>query len=338
MPTNAQQDAIAALCLYAAFSDGQPDETERARLKVVMESLSASGDLSPDVYQRVIFKKTTIQAEAAALDTPQLKQFAYEMAVSICDADGASSPGEQQFLKELAQTLGLPAEEAKATVERVDLLATDSLATEAPAITALATTGAVGATASTSAAAGPGRSAQDAEIDRSILNYSILNGALELLPQGLATAAIIPLQMKMVYAIGKRYGFTLDRGHIKDLLATAGVGMTSQVIESTARKLVGGLLQNFGSKLIGKSAAKALSGISTRATGAAFSFASTYALGQVARQYYSGGRTMSAIDLRQIFTQQTQQAQSLYERYRPQVEAQSKTISPTQIMSMVRSG
>jgi len=42
--------------------------------------------------------------------------------------------------------------------------------------------------------------------------------------------ADIPLQMKMVYRIGKSYGFDLDRGHIKDFLATAGVGMASQYV------------------------------------------------------------------------------------------------------------
>ncbi len=36
--------------------------------------------------------------------------------------------------------------------------------------------------------------------------------------------------MKMVYRIGKSYGFDLDRGHIKDFLATAGVGMASQYV------------------------------------------------------------------------------------------------------------
>ena len=44
-----------------------------------------------------------------------------------------------------------------------------------------------------------------------ILNYSILNGALELLPQSMASMAIIPLQMKMVYRIGKEHGYELDR-------------------------------------------------------------------------------------------------------------------------------
>ena len=61
-------------------------------------------------------------------------------------------------------------------------------------------------------------------------------------PQSLASMAIIPLQMKMVYRIGKAHGFELDRGHIKDLLATLGVGLTSQYVEQFGRKLLGGLL------------------------------------------------------------------------------------------------
>ena len=62
----------------------------------------------------------------------------------------------------------------------------------------------------------------EAALDKSILNYSILNGALELLPQSWASMAIIPLQIKMVYGIGKEYGVELDRGHIKEFLATLG--------------------------------------------------------------------------------------------------------------------
>ena len=43
----------------------------------------------------------------------------------------------------------------------------------------------------------PAVTVNEAELDKSILNYSILNGALELLPQSWASVAIIPLQVKM---------------------------------------------------------------------------------------------------------------------------------------------
>ena len=57
-----------------------------------------------------------------------------------------------------------------------------------------------------------------------ILNASILNGALELLPQSIASMAIIPLQMKLVYRIGQAHGYESDKTQIRDLLATLGVG------------------------------------------------------------------------------------------------------------------
>ena len=144
----------------------------------------------------------------------------------------------------------------------------------------------VSAAAATLAAAATVHSnAADAELDKSILNYALLNGALELLPQSWASMAIIPLQIKMVYGIGKSHGVELDQGHIKEFIAAAGVGMTSQYLEQMGRKLLGGL--------IGKAAGKTAGKFGGVAVGMAFSFATTYALGQVAKRYYAGGRTMN---------------------------------------------
>lgn len=330
-----ERDALAAICLLAAFADGEPDEQERARLKTIADQLGTDGQISPAVYQRVIFKQTDAAKEAAVLTTPEFKRQAFDMALGVCDADGSSSPAERQFLTALAASLGIPADEAKRTIEQVDLLANDPL--EAAPAAVAAGTAAAGA-AAVAATGTPQASALDKELDGSILNYSILNGALELLPQGLASAAIIPLQMKMVYAIGKKHGYTLDRGHIKDFFATAGVGVASQVVEGFARKLVGGLIENVGGKLIGKGMARSISGWGQTATGAAFSFASTYALGQVAKQYYAGGRKMSAIDIKSLFTRQTASAQQMYEQYRPRIEEQARKVNPTQILSMIRGG
>ena len=83
-------------------------------------------------------------------------------------------------------------------------------------------------------------------MDSKILKASILNGAIELLPENLSTLAIIPLQMRLVYQIGQSYGYQLDSGHIKDFLATLGVGLTSQYLEQAGRKLLGGLLGKVG--------------------------------------------------------------------------------------------
>jgi uncharacterized protein (DUF697 family) len=168
-----------------------------------------------------------------------------------------------------------------------------------------------------------------AALDKSILNYAILNGALELLPQSLASMAIIPLQMKMVYGIGRAHGYELDRGHIRDFLATLGVGLTSQYVEEIGRKLVGGLLRKVGGRMLG--------GLGSGATGAAFSFATTYALGHVARQYYASGRTLDGNKLKAAFASLLADAKGLQTRYAGEIEQRAKTIDVAQLASLVKS-
>jgi uncharacterized protein (DUF697 family) len=140
--------------------------------------------------------------------------------------------------------------------------------------------------------------------------------------------AIIPLQMKMVYRVGKAHGFELDRGHIKDLLATMGVGLTSQYVEQIGRKLLGGLLGKIGGGLLG--------GMGSATTGAAFSFASTYALGHVAKRYYAGGRTIDAAGLQQAFAAMLGEAKQLQGRYAGQIAEQARTVDLNKLLSVVR--
>jgi uncharacterized protein (DUF697 family) len=170
--------------------------------------------------------------------------------------------------------------------------------------------------------------ADAAALDAMIQNYAIVNGALELLPQSLASMAIIPLQMKMVYAIGKAYGFELDRDHIKELLATLGVGLTSQFLEQFGRKLIGGVLGRLGGGLLG--------GAGSVTTGAAFSFASTYALGHVAQRYYAGGRSIDAAGLKQAFAEMLGQAKQLQTRYTSQIAEQARTLDLDKLLSVIK--
>jgi len=173
-----------------------------------------------------------------------------------------------------------------------------------------------------------GDAARDAQIDKMILNAAIMNGALELLPQSLASLAIIPLQMKLVYRIGTAHGYELDRGHVKDLLATMGVGMTGQYLEDIGRKLLGGLLGKMGGRMAG--------GLARGATGVAVSFATTWAIGQVARRYYAGGRSMDAGMLKQAFASLVEEAKLLQSRYLPQIEQQSRSIDINKIVELVK--
>lgn len=87
--------------------------------------------------------------------------------------------------------------------------------------------------------------------------------------------------MKLVHGIAQAHGITyIDAGMIKEFLATAGVGLTGQYLEQFGRKLVGGLL---GSVLGGLGR-----GVGSLGTGMAMTFATTYALGELAVRYYGG--------------------------------------------------
>jgi len=305
----AEQEAVLFIALRAAFADGAKDERERAEIRRIAEAMGGGLNVAA-VYQDALLGRRTLAEAAAALPSPELRQYAFEMAVGVCDADGAHSAAEKAFLDELRATLGLDAAKGEAYEAEAAAVAGAPLAADSAVEPPYAAT------------------MTGAEIDKMVLNYAILNGALELLPQNLASMAIIPLQMKMVYRVGKAHGFELDRGHVKDFLATAGVGLTSQYLEQFGRKLVGGLL--------GKLAGGLGRALGSAATGAGFSFASTYALGMVAKRYYAGGRALSADMLRQSFGDMLGEAKGLQSRYLPEIERRARTLDVAEVVRSVR--
>ncbi len=304
-----EQKAILTACLMAAFADGNKHERERAEIKSIAESLAGEASINlSTIVQDVLLKRVSLPALTAALSTSQSRQLAYEMAVCVCDADGAQSPAEREFLITLRGALGVDAGTAEAFAAKAEKMAEVPIAPMTPV----------------AAASTMGRE----EMDKAILDAAILNGAVELLPESLATMAIIPLQMRLVYRIGKSYGYELDRGHIKDFLATAGVGLTSQHLEQAGRKLLGGLLRGVGGGLLG--------GLGKQAVSSGMSFASTYALGQVARHYYAGGRTLNAQMLRDAFSEILGEAKTLHSRYLPQMQAQARTLDAGRLLNLVQ--
>ena len=323
--TPEQQQALLGIALFAAFSDGNKADAEREEIRRIAESLS-TGAGAPNLtrlYQDVLLKRLDMASMVQQLTEPAHRQLAYEMAVSVCDADGQQTAAERSFLADLRRQLGLDAAQTEAFDQQAEALASVA----APVAVATLPVP-VPTSATTPAAAALG--VNEAELDRSILNHALINGALELLPQSWASMAIIPLQVKMVYGIGKAHGVTLDQGHIKEFIAAAGVGLTSQYLEQFGRKLLGGLL--------GKLAGKTIGNIGGAGTGMAFSFATTYALGQLAKRYYAGGRVMSTALLRETYQGLLAPAKQMQTQYLPQIQQKAATLDAAQVMAMVRGG
>lgn len=318
-----EQKSILTIALYAAFADGEKNEGERREIRRLAESLAEQSD-RPDlsrIYQDVLLKRVTVENAAARLTDPDLRQLAYEMSVCVCDADGLQSAAERQFLADLRTFLQLTGGQTDAFDHDAEAIVQLSEAATSPPP--------LGETAVSSVSVNAAQQTpSDAELDQSILNYALVNGALELLPQSWASMAIIPLQIKMVYAIGKAHGVNLDQGHIKEFIAAAGVGLTSQYLEQFGRKLLAGLL--------GKAAGKVFGKVGGTATGMAFSFATTYALGHLAKRYYAGGRAMGTSVLRDTFQNLLEPAKQLQTEYLPQIRQQAETIDMARVMRMIR--
>ena len=340
MTDTEQIRATLTLCLLAAYADQQKHEREGEEIRHIAEGLAAREEINlPALHQDVLMKRTSVQDVAARLQDDDARRLAYEMAVCVCEADGSISEAERAFLTEARQALQLDAASAEATVQQAEALA------QAPLAEALQETPLFGNSQAQGTPSHPtpphpdtpanqnvptSRPTPDSQaIDQQILRAAITNGAIELLPESLSTLAIIPLQMRLVYQIGQQYGYPLDKGHIRDFLATLGVGVTSQYLEQAGRKLLGSLL----GKKLGKGM---LGGLGRQAVSSGMSFASTYALGHVAREYYAGGRTLSTQMLKDAYQRVLGDGRALQSQYLPQIEAESRQLDAAKVMALVR--
>ncbi len=307
--------AFLTIALMAALADGANDDRERAALKSLAGRLGEGRIDLTDVYDDVLVRKVSIADAARPLTTPEARRQAFETAVAVADADGAHSPAEGAFLRDLAAALGLPAEEAKGHLAQADAVA-----------------GAAGVAAASGAEPVrqvPGHVMPDvAALDKQIVNASVTNAALELLPESLASMAILPLQVRLVYQIGKAYGYELDQGHIKEFIATLGVGLTGQYLEQFGRKLLGGLL---GAVLGGVGR-----GVGHQAASSGMAFATTWALGQLAKQYYGGGRTLDAAKLKAAFAPLLEQGQGLIGQYGGEIAERARTIDVRNLPALIK--
>lgn len=299
--------AIAGVCVLAAFADGVQSDPERARIQQIVNGFSGEALDVAGVYQEVLGGKLSLATAASQLQSQSARSLAYEMAVCVCHADGVVDDLEKKFLSDLHQALRLDP-----SVTEIHMQTAQALAAQPPVI----------------AVPPMPNISQEADVDQMILSAAILNGALEIMPHTLATMAIVPLQMRLVYRIGHVYGFDLDRRHITDFLATVGVGLTSQVFEGFTRQLIGGFARRLTGGFLG--------GLVGEAAGSAVAFASTYAIGQVAKKYYASGRTLSAAQLKDVFSAMLANGRSLQGRYAGDIMQRSRQVNVSELLPLAR--
>ncbi len=304
------RDALATIALVAAFSDGHRGPEEVEQLKRIARDIGG-GDYDT-LARKVLSGQASLPAVVASLSDDDARARAYELALCVVNADGQANEREKAFLDELRAALKLD-----------------------PAITAaadLAASGIAAATAATPEVTVVAAASSPAAQDDAILKTAMLTAALELLPQNLATLAIVPLQLRMVYQIGKDHGQTLDMNQVKDLAGVMGIGAAGQVMEGVARKVLGGLASGILGRMLGGVAG----GVAGAAAGVTLTFATTYALGHAARQYYAQGRQISGDDLRALFAKLRDDAKGIYPRVESEIRAQAQHLNLQDVVARIR--
>lgn len=282
---------IAQLALMAAMADGEISPDEQRELAAVATRLGVPS--ATTALEQPQAARQGIGVLAASLSDAEARRTAYEVALAVCSVDGAPSAAEQTFLSALHGALGLASAATHEFEDQLRLLAAAPVAGALP----------------------PASGTTDAVLDQRILQQAMVTAALELLPERLANVAILPLQLRLVYEVGQRYGQQLDANQVKDLAGTFGLGAAAQLVEGMVRKVLGGVVSGLLGGMLG--------GATGLAAGAAVTFASTYALGHAARQYYAQGRKLSTEDLRALFTRFQGEAQALL----PQVQGQIQSLA-----------
>jgi uncharacterized protein (DUF697 family)/tellurite resistance protein len=293
-----EHQAIISIALMAALADGQQSDAETASLAAVAK------DFGEDLFSEVASGDVTLESQVALLTTPESKQQALETAIAVCHADGTTNEAESEFLYKLRSALNLPSDAAQTTQQQANDMATTSVSTPLPDATTV--TDGVD------------------PLENLILSHSVIAGALQLLPQGLANLAVLPVQTKMVYQIAEKYGHKPSRENITDLLTVVGVGIASQVVGGIAR----GLLRGVAGRLMG--------GVAGTAADAAVSFGTTFALGGVARKYYEQDRKINAEEIKAVFKERLEQGKTLYSKYSAQITDKAKSMNSSDITAMLR--
>ena len=295
---------IVTIALMAALADGAASPEEQAQLREAMNRLGIKD--SDGLTQAATTGHLDLDQVVKSLSDDAARAYAYELALVVCHAGGPANDREQAFLKELRGALGLGVT-AVAQLEK-DAAA---LATAAPA-----TTGSSGG------------GAADPDLEQMILQQAMLAGAVELLPDRLANLVILPLQLRLVYQIGRKYGQQLDVNQIKDLAGTLGIGAAAQAIEGVVSKLVRGVAGGLLGGIIG--------GAGGIAAGAAVTFSATYALGHVAQRYYAQNRTLGAADLRELFQKFQDDARGIFPRVQTEIQSRAKTLNLPNLLAAIR--
>jgi len=119
--TTTSQDALLAVCLFAAFADGEKSDAEREEVRRLADEFGSEN--LPSISRQILLRKLPLESVVANLAEREDRLLAYEMALGVCEVNGSITPDEQDFLDTLRRLLNLGEAESRTAEASVDALA-----------------------------------------------------------------------------------------------------------------------------------------------------------------------------------------------------------------------
>ncbi|MCS7225754.1 MAG: TerB family tellurite resistance protein [Gloeomargarita sp. SKYB31] len=283
------QEALACIkvLVFMARADGIFRAEEEEILLETCRNLELPADVS---LLDLVRQEIDLEAELAKITSPAAREQVYAAALAMACADRNRSVEEREVLARIQNAFRVPHEKT----DFIQRLMADTRSTLLPANIAPISDPAE----------------RERRIEQLIQNYAIFTAVLGAFPiPGLALVtdiAVLTFQLKMIEEIGRYWGYATQRKDAELLRdgMMGGVGISVfRIAVSNAAKLVPG----WGSVV-----------------GASLSYASTWAIGKVANQYYASGGKLDIQTLQDAFKQARQEGEKEYQKNRALIQARQQ--------------
>ncbi|MBI2917099.1 MAG: hypothetical protein HYY01_03810 [Chloroflexi bacterium] len=280
-----EREVMAALRVLVgvAKADGVIHEAERAALEAALAGVQLPEGMSLD---KLLQETVDVGAQLALLESAEAKGKVYEAAVSLAYAEREGSTEEKKLLEQIRSGLGIAEEEATLATR----LAREIGETLVPGAVEPVTD----------------PEQREKAVDSDIRKYSVIAAALGAFPIPVAdlvvNLGVVGLHTKMFHDIGRSYGFTTTKEQVKNLIGGVGVGTGARVAVVSLAKFIPG----WGSVV-----------------GATTNFVATYALGKVAKRYYTSQGQADLKDLKDLFASAQKEGRVVYDQNRAEIESKA---------------
>ncbi len=262
-----------------AKADGATSSDELKRLESCLEGAPLPTGIT---IPSILAETPDLEKQLALLTSPECREQTFQAAFAVAHVDGQCSTGEQKILDRMCANWNLPKEDPALLGRLVREVKDTVLPSNIQAV--------------------PDAGKRKAEIQSDTLKYSILSGVLGAFPvPGLSLAtdmAVVGIQVKLVRDIGQRWGHTVDQKAANSILTGLGLGTGARIAVNTLLKFV------------------PVAGV---VWGASTSFASTWALGEVANQYFEAGAKTDISTYREAFRKASGEGQAAYKTHQAAV-------------------